>query len=239
MAFNLAQIKESLANSAHNASIKEQIWIKIFGDRRSFQDSIMSPKPKITNDWNVLQYYEYHKAYGITKLRALDDWANPEDAYKHYKSKIQNGNSAAYNDSPDEDQFCLINYIDFCNDINRLTNEMCNDMNDFGVSEIQARIGAYTSMFFILKRYRKQFYSTLYTFEKDVQNTVYQKSPLRHLLLFLIERRLNRLIPHSDTFKFGKDYFATFEYRKEAGDTIYDYLVENYTSDMVTCKFLF
>lgn len=239
MAFNFSQIKDSLANSDHDRSIKEQIWIKLFGDRRSFQDSIMSPKPKIPNNWNAMQYYDYHRAYGIVKLRSLDDWANHEDAYKHYRTRLTTSYGASNNDSPEEDQFGLINYIDFCNDVGRLTTEMKNDMNDFGVPELQSYIGAYTSMFFILKRYRKQFYSTLYTFEENVENTVYQKSPLRHLLVFLIERRLNRLIPHPDTFKFGKEYFQTFDYRKEAGDTIYDYLIENYTSDMIACKFLF
>ncbi|MCK9531853.1 MAG: hypothetical protein M0R77_15020 [Gammaproteobacteria bacterium] len=239
MAFNFAQIKESLANGDHNRSIKEQAWIKLFGDRKAFQSSIMSPKPKIPNSWLPEQYLEYHKEYGLTKLRALDDWANPDDAYKHYKARLTSSYGASNNDSPDEDQLGLINYVDFCNDINRLTNEMKDDMIDFGVPALQAYIGAYTTMFFVLKRFRKQFYSTLYTFEENVENTIYQKSPLRHLLLFLIERRLNRLIPDSNTFKFGKEYFQTFEYRKESGDAIYDYLIDNYTSDMIACKFLF
>lgn len=236
---SIEALKKSLTESSVNASIKEQIWVKIFGSRRAFQDSIMSPKPKISNAWTTEQYLDYHKAYGITKLRGLDDWANHEDAYKHYKTKVQNNSNASHNDSPEEDQFCLINYVDFCNDISRLTNEMWSDMTEFGVPDIQACIGAYTTIFFVLKRFRKQFYSTLYTFEGDDGNSAYQKSPLRHLLLFLLERRLNRLIPHSDIFKFGKEYFQTFEYRKESGDAIYEYLIENYTSDMVTCKFLF
>lgn len=239
MTFNLSQLQNKLVEAGDTHSAKEQFWIREFGNKKSFQDSIMSPKPKIPNTWDAEKYFAYHRTYGITKLRALDDWANPEDAYKHYKSRLTTSYGASNNDSPEEDQFGLINYIEFCNDINRFTNEIKDSMIEYGVPDLQSYVGAYTSMFFVLKKYRKHFYSTLYTFEENVENTVYQRSPLRHLLVFLIERRLNRLIPDSDIFKFGKEYFETFEFRKEASDMIYDYLIENYTSDMIACKFLF
>lgn len=238
MAFDFKNLRESVANGDANRDPKELAWIKLFGDRKLFQDSIMSPKPKIPNTWNVIQYFDYHRSYGILKLRSLDEWAHPDDAYDYYKKKLPTSTRSAQYDSPDDDQMCMINYREFCEDIGRLTTEMKDDMNDFGVPELQAYIGAYTTMFFVLKRFRKEFYSTFYTFVEDENNTVYQKSPLRHLLLFLIDKRLHRLIPDSDVFKFGSDYFQTWEYRKMAGDTIYEYLIEKYQSDMLACKFL-
>lgn len=235
---NLSDLRQSLKNGDHDRSIKEQLWIKIFGDRKKFQESIMSSKPKIPNTWNAIQYLDYHRAYGILKLRSLDDWAHPDDAYEYYKKKLPTTHGATQYDSPEEDQLMMINYREFCEDVTRLTTEIKNDINEFGVPELQSYIGAYTTMFFVLKRYRKEFYSTFYTFTENENNSLYQKSPLRHLLMFLIERRLNKLIPDSDTFKFGSTYFETFEYRKVAGDAIYDHLIEKYQSDMIACKFL-
>lgn len=221
-----------------NADAREANWIKLFGDRKKYQDSIMSPKPKIPNTWNVVQYFSYQKEFCITGLRSLDDWSNPDDAYSYYKKKLPSTTGSMSYDSPEQDQLEMINYREFCEDVGKLTLEIKDDINDFGVPELQSYIGAYTTMFFVLKRFRKEFYSSLYTFEEDKNNEFYQKSPLRHLLLFLIERRLNRLIPDSDSFKFCATYFQTFEYRKVAGDTIYDYLIDKYQSDMLACKFL-
>lgn len=235
---SMDQLRKKLATDQNNKEAKEAAWIELFGSKKAFQDSIMSKKPKIPNTWNIIQYQAFINEYVITDLKSFDDWAKHESAYKHYKRRVAVTGNAQSMDSPDQDQMEMINYQELCNDVASLTEEVRNDINEFGVPDLQAWVGAFTTMYFVLKRFRQHFYKTLYTLENEESKNVYQKSPLRHLLLFLIDKRLNKLIPDSDYFKFGKEYFQTFEYRKVAAETIYEYLVEKYEPDMLACKFL-
>lgn len=216
------------------------VWYKIFGDQKAFNASVMSIKPQISNKWNIIQYQSYINKFVIPGIGSLDDWANPDAMYQKYKSRVvtTGGFGANSSDDPLEDMMAMINYVEFCNDITNVYNEVKDTLQEYGVSEIQSLVGSWTNCYWILKGFRREFYTSLYTMGNDESKHLYQQSPLRHMLVFLIDKRLARLIPDSDTFKFSSDYFSAMPYLKEVSSHVGAYLLEQYSADMYACKMI-
>lgn len=215
------------------------VWYKIFGDREAFNKSIMSSKPRITNSWNIIQYTEYVNKFVIPSLKDLDEWSNSKTLYSSYKRALPTIGSSTSSGDPVTDQMALINYEEFCSDIKEFYLQVKNDLIDFGVPEIQSYVGAFNSMYWILRNVRKHYYQSLYSLEEDENSkNSYQQSPLRWVFLYLINKRLDRLIPDSDTFKFGSQYFMAKPYLVEVGNHVEEFLIDKYSSDMFACKLI-
>lgn len=236
MVMSINDLRKKLTN---DPKVDENlIWYKIFGDKDLFNKSIMSSKPRITNSWNLIQYTEYVNKFVIPSLKDLDDWCNSKKMYSDYQKKLPTIHGSMSSDDPMVDHMGLINYEEFCSDISDVYIQVKDDLIDFGVPEIQASIGSMNNMYWILRNFRSHYYQTLYSLENDESKESYQQSPLRWMLLFLINKRLDRLIPDSETFKFGQTYFSAKPYLIEVSNHVQEFLLDKYSSDMFACKLI-
>ena len=245
MAFNFPQISVNNNDEAMDKWMpvkeREDIWHSLFGSKEAFNESIMSLKPMITNNWSLVQYMTYVEKFVIVKHK-FREWNNPDRIYKFYEQDLRNnklvtGNNIGYIPITDN-HMGLIDYKGICEDIDNFSKEIEQDLNDAGVSQLQSCIGGFICSYNVLKKLRRQFYTSLYSLGNEESKIIYQQSPLRYLLMYLIDRRLSRLIPSSKTFKFSPEYFNSLAYQLEAQQLAAEYMIDKYEADMNVCKII-